>query len=177
MTMTLISTTTVGSGGAANITFSSIPQTATDLYIVVSGRSERNLAFDNIQIRPNNSTTNGSYRRLYGTGSATGSDVNSGSTIIGGYISDASNTANTFGSVSIYIPNYAGSTYKSISSDSVSENNATAARQALAASLWSDTAAITSIVLLLPESGNNFAQYTTASLYGITKGSGGATVS
>ena len=40
-TMTPIQTVTVGSGGAANITFSNIPQTYTDLVIKISARSNR----------------------------------------------------------------------------------------------------------------------------------------
>ena len=83
-------------------------------------------------------------------------------------------TANTFNSTTFYIPNYAGSTNKSFSFDQVNENNTTAANQVLGSVLWSNTAAITSISLTSP--GYNFVQYSTASLYGITKGSGGATV-
>jgi len=38
MTMTHISTVQVGAGGAASINFTSIPQTGTDLALVMSGR-------------------------------------------------------------------------------------------------------------------------------------------
>ncbi len=74
---------------------------------------------------------------------------------------------NTFANGEIYIPNYTASVNKSVSIDSVTENNATSAIAALDAGLWANTAAITSINL----NGNNgnFVQYSTAYLYGIVK--------
>ena len=85
-------------------------------------------------------------------------------------------TANTFSSSGAYITNYSGSTAKVVSTDSIDENNATTANQFIVASTWVGTAAISSIKLST-FSGNNFAEGSTASLYTITKGSGGATVS
>jgi hypothetical protein len=41
LTYTAIKTVTVGSGGAANIDFTSIPQTYTDLVLKVSARMNR----------------------------------------------------------------------------------------------------------------------------------------
>lgn len=173
MTMTLISTVTVGAGGAANITFSSIAGTFTDLYLVVSGRSTGSVATGGgvFFIRPNGSSSNASIRRLQGNGSSVSSSTD---TNLLGRITPTDWTSTTFGSTSVYIPNYAGSTNKSFSIDANNEQNATEAVQSIIAGLWSNTAAITSLVLV-PESGN-FAQYSTASLYGILKGSGGATV-
>ena len=55
---------------------------------------------------------------------------------------------------------------KSVSIDSVTESNDTSyGYQALVAGLWSNSAAITNITLT-PETGN-YAQYSTATLYGI----------
>jgi hypothetical protein len=171
--MTLISTVNVASA-AANITFSSIVATYTDLLLVVSGRSTGTEgaggAFFTIQ--PNNQTANRSYRVLGGNGSAT---YSSSDTTIQARIDPSDFTSNTFGSSSIYIPNYAGSTAKSLSIDTVFENNATFARQEIHAARWNDSSAITSLVLI-PGDGN-FAVGSSASLYGILKGSGGATVS
>jgi hypothetical protein len=73
-------------------------------------------------------------------------------------------TASSFSSGEIYIPNYAGSTNKSYSIDSVTEQNATGALAELIAGLWSQTAAITQITL----SSSNFQQYSTAYLYGVS---------
>lgn len=166
MSMELISTTTVGSGGAATIVFSSIPATFTDLVVLISGRctttdTTATLAFN----------AGGSYTRrtLLGNGSATSSNTSA----VDFRISKSDDTASTFGSSSIYIANYAGSTVKSYSVDAVNENNATAANQAITAGLWDQTAAITSITL--DAVSGDFAQHSTASLYGITKGTDGIT--
>lgn len=168
MSMTLISTATVGAGGAASIDFTSIPGTYTDLLIVLSSRSTVNTGV--VRIAFNGSTTSFTSRALQGTGS---SSLSFTETNFVGHTSNSDYTANSFGSHQIYIANYAGNTNKTFSSDSVAENNASANLSNLIAGLWSNTAAITQVTLSL----SNFAQYSTASLYGITKGSGGATVS
>jgi hypothetical protein len=178
---TVIAHTEVGSGGAANITFSSIPATYTDLYLVLSARFTSNNATD-VGMRFNGDSTAAIYsmRMLYGTGSSAATASNSSSYLVWAAVSaGSSQTANTFGNAMIYIPNYAGSSNKSMTQDSVNENNATAATQMIGAGLWSKTDAITSILLDgVASSGGNFVQYTSATLYGITKGSsGGVTVS
>ena len=78
----------------------------------------------------------------------------------------ASATASTFGNSEIYITNYASSNYKSFSGDISSENNSASGTLALGASLWSNTAAITSVKVT--PNGGTFAQYSTAYLYGIS---------
>jgi len=150
---------------AASITFSSIPQTFTDLLILFSGRSDRSNSFDNIRVMPNGASTGVSSRILFGSGSASSSFTES---YVSGYTAANSATASTFGNSSIYIPNYTGSTQKSFSIDSVGENNATASAQAITAGLWSGTDAITSIVLDQGD-GSNWLQYTSATLYGINR--------
>jgi hypothetical protein len=172
MTMTLISTVTVGAGGAASIDFTSIAGTYTDLQIVFSLRNST--TNDYISLTLNGSSANFTAKQLLGNGSA----VQVGSRTDNLYIATAtpsSATANTFGNGAFYIPNYTGSTNKSISLDSAWENNATLAVAGIVAGLWSNTAAITSASLVSPS--GSFVQYSTASLYGILKGSGGATVS
>lgn len=160
-----IATVTVGSGGAANIEFTSIPGTYTDLQLVVSSRMSTNggVSWYDFYIRPNNSTSNDSDRFLYGNGSSAASSTDANDIIV--RTSSDLATASTFGSASIYFPNYAGSNNKSISIDNVSENNATSAFAGFTAALWADTTAISSIYLV-PASGN-FVQYSTATLYGI----------
>ena len=173
MTMTLIQHVELGSS-QANITFSSIPQTFTDLCIVFSGRSDRGATFDNIRIMPNGATTGVSSRMLYGSGSGASSFTEA---YISGYTGGNTATSSTFGNSSIYIPKYTSSAQKSFSMDSVSENNATAATQAISAGLWTGTSAITSITLDQGD-GSNWLQFTSASIYGILRGtSNGVTVS
>jgi len=156
-----IATVTVGSGGAASMAFSSIPQTYTDLLIKISARTT-NGSDDAFYVRFNGSTTSYTGKRLYGTGSGTGSDSPD---YFGTVVYDGQ-TANTFGSAEVYVPNYTSSNYKSASTDAVQENNATFAVSTLVASLWSNTSAITSISITAL-SATNFKQYSTATLYGI----------
>jgi hypothetical protein len=164
-TFELIASSTVGSGGAASIDFSSIPSTYKDLCLKVSLRSNRTSdTTDNLIISYNGLTTNLSFRKLEGSGSAASSG--NGSTGYIGTESSSTATASTFSNSEIYIPNYAGSNYKSASSDSVDENNNTYAIANLVASLWSATSAINQITLK-PQVGTLFLQYSTAYLYGV----------
>lgn len=177
MTMTLIETVTVGSGGASSIDFSTIPQSATDLLVVMSLRKSTgsSLSYQDVIVRFNDDATASNYatRVMYVTGSTKYSATY---TYAGGVISSTYpqfNTAATFNSVSVYIPNYTLSRTKCISMDSAAENNATTTSMGITAGLWTGTAAITKVSLIATD----LQQYSTASLYTITKGSGGATVS
>ena len=171
-TYSLISSVTVGSGGAATVSFSSIPSTYTDLCLLVTSRSEA--SGDTVfRIRFNSdSGTNYKWIRLFGDGSSASSQ-NQG-TYGAGYNTSlfaqqnvSTNTASTFSNSQIYIPNYTSSNYKSVSIDSVTENNATAAQAALWAGLWESTSTINAITLS-GESANDIAEYSTAYLYGIS---------
>ena len=161
-----IATVTVTGATAANMEFTNIPGTYTDLTLMIScrGTEAGGTGNGNILIQFNSSTSNLSDRRLYGTGSGTGSDTDGAA--IRFAAPSAVATASTFGNAYIYIPNYAGNTNKSVSTDAVGENNATASVMNISAGLWSNTAAITSIKLL-PDASKNFVQYSTATLYGI----------
>lgn len=165
-TYTLISSVTVGSGGAATIEFTSIPQTYTDLVIITSLRTNRTGdTWDAARMTFNNASTNRSTRRLYGTGAGTGSDAPS--VMFGSNASTADNTSNTFGNGYCYIPNYTSSINKVSSTDAVNENNGTSALAMLNSNLWSNSSAITSIQLV-SENAATFVQYSTAYLYGIS---------
>ena len=161
-----IASVSLGSA-AASIDFTSIPSTYTDLLLVHSTRSVSTGIAQASIIRFNGDTTSTNYtaRRLLGSGSAASSDQTP-TISSGGFSNNSSATASTFSNTSVYIPNYASSNSKSLSIDTVTENNATEAYMALLAMRWSDTAAITSIVIT-NESGGNFVQYSTATLYGI----------
>jgi hypothetical protein len=163
-TFELIASSTVGSGGAANITFSSIPQTFTDLCLKVSTRDANANVTTYLTIGFNGSTANFSIRGLGGGGSGSGSSWTSPSNFLGDGVG-ANATASTFGSLDFYIPNYTGSSNKSWSADAVGENNATTAQRSMVAGLWSQTAAITSIILYPLTA--NFSQHSTAYLYGV----------
>jgi hypothetical protein len=163
-TFTNLGSVTVGSGGQANIEFTSIPSTYTDLIVKFSGRTNyTGAANDGVTLSFNGSTASFTTRFVFGDGSAVASST-SGSYTAG--VTGGNATANTFGSGELYIPNYAGSANKSVSLDTVNENNATSALALLGATLWSVTSAITSIALT-PSFGTLWSQYTTATLYGI----------
>ncbi len=167
-TYTAIATVTVGSGGAANIEFTSIPATYTDLVVKISARSAQAGNSNNCVVEFNGSGgTAYSVRFLYGDGSAAASASRSSQAKADiGFNSANSATANTFGNIELYIPNYAGSNNKSFSSDGVAETNAASVLSGLFAGLWSNTAAITSLKIFDFDSAN-LAQYSTATLYGI----------
>jgi hypothetical protein len=166
--ITLISSVTVGSGGAANIEFTSIPATYTDLKVVFSLRGSDSTPASYMQF--NGTTTNYSFMFLEGSGSGTNSNTVaygiSTTAIYLNQIDGTGFTSSVFSNGEAYIPNYLSSNNKSVSVDNVIENNATTSYASICAGLWSNSAAITSIKIT-PTSGN-FVQYSTAYLYGIS---------
>jgi len=168
ITFKAIATTTVGSGGVANITFNSIPQTYTDLCILTSARSEAAGAFSDELIKFNNTTTTYINRYMYGNGTiaAPGNAAYIGS---GGFVAGMSGNgaaANIFGNKIIYIPDYTTNNTKSYYVDAISADNATLSYGHLLTGRWASTDAITSIVLVT-DNGVDYGQYTTSTLYGI----------
>jgi len=162
-TYTLIDKATVGSGGVSSVTFSSIPQTYTDLKVVISARGSTSGVDPTGYISFNGSTSTFTFKWLYGTGSAAGST--SGSTGQNWDYNGSTSTASTFGNAEIYIPNYTSSNNKSFSIDTVQENNATYGSEIMGAALWSTGSAITTIAFS-PQSGT-FNEFSTFYLYGI----------
>lgn len=169
--MVPIFTRVVGAGGA-NFTFNNIPQYYTDLMLQVSCRGLEASTTNQLYLQFSGVGATGSYSvtRLTGTGSAASSDRANGATgdffYAGNFCPNASATANTFGSASLYIPNYTSSNYKSIVVDGVAENNATFSTQVISAGLILNTNPITSITL---GAFGTFAQYSSITLYGIIR--------
>ena len=167
-TFSKLASVTVGAGGVTQIDFTNIPQNYKDLQLFTSIRDNTAAAGKDYKIEFNGSTTGYTYRRIYGDGAAAYSDTAStGQSLT---IDSANATASTFANCLIYIPNYSGTTSKSWSADTVSENNATGANSAYAnlyAGLWSNPTGIISISIK-PISGTpTIQQYSTATLYGI----------
>jgi hypothetical protein len=168
-TFTKIATVTVGSGGSSSIDFSSIPSTYTDLQLITSLRGSTNNSGNTLglYIKINNATTNLSWRSLGDSNGSAFSQANS-TNYTRTSINDTGSTSNTFSSAYFYFANYTSSNYKSFSIDSVVEtNNSTPVDLEMVSFLWSSTSAINQITLT-PES-PLFAQYSTATLYGISK--------
>ena len=170
-TYSKIASVTVGSGGVSSIDFLAIPQNYTDLVLKASLRSNFAAETDKYV----NLTFNSSNASIYSTRELLSSGATvaslSWSNMAQNYIFEAAAaaaTANTFGNLELYIPNYSGSTFKTISNDGVTETNAASGTNrllSLSASIWANSAAINQITLTSPSS--TFNQYSTATLYGI----------
>jgi hypothetical protein len=163
----LIAAQTVGAGGVSSITFSAIPATFTDLVVVYSGNGGANLIFNGV-------TTGNLYSRRYLQGAST-SVANGNATSensFNGIFNYYGSETYMFGSV--YITNYAGATNKVVGAETFTEINGTGCLRQMFTGQWSSTSAITSVTI---SALGTIGQYSTAYLYGLTKGSGGATAS
>ena len=160
--MTLISTVTVGSGGAASIEFTSIPQTGTDILVVFSLRSE--VVANNTTLSLNGTSGSGYTRRvLAGDGSAASTASGTDSSTMLASQSSSSNTSNTFSTGEIYIPNYTTAQSKEVFNRNAFETNATAAGLRFQIVRRATAEAITS--LRITGNSGDIAQNSTASLY------------
>jgi len=163
-----IQTVTVGSGGVASFVFSGIPQTYTDLVIKVSARGDAT-GLPDVRMQFNGDTgSNYQAREAYGDGAIVQGNTYT-TTDAHFHMNGTSTTTSTFTNSEIYIPNYTSSNQKSISGDAVNENNSTSTnvQARLVAWKWAGTTPITSITF--STNTGNYAQYTTATLYGIRK--------
>jgi len=178
--ITAIQTTTVPSGGASAITFSSIPQTYTDLYIVCSLRSTYNSVTDSFTLRLNgDSGNNYNYRGMrLGNGGSAGTYAQGTYGITEQFfmvdtLTSANNTASTFSNIIIHIPNYTSSNQKAILMEGASEGNSTTTDRSVRgqfAGKWNNTSAITTV--RVAGYNGNLVEYSTATLYGMTKYTG-----
>ena len=166
-----IYTQTVGATSVASIAFNSIPQTFTDLRLVISARIDTSSGDFGIRFNADNSNSY-SWTYLSGNGAgASSSRLSSGSLTEypAGTLNGTDTTASVFSPNDIYISNYTGANYKSIICDAARENNGTTGISWMDAGLWSKTNAITSMTIR-PYNGNgNFVQYSTFSLYGVLR--------
>ena len=163
-----IQTITVGAGSTTEITFSSIPQTYTDLKVFLSLRDATGTMVDQ-GFRVNGlGTSIYSWKRLIGSGSSAFSSTGTNDRAYYTVVNGPSSTANIFSNVEVYFPNYTSSNNKSWSSNSVSENNGTLAYPSMYGGTIATTGAITVISFYCEPSGSNsFAQHSSATLYGI----------
>jgi hypothetical protein len=153
------------SGSVASIDFTGISSAYTDLLLKYSLRADADTGYAYVQFN-GDTASNYKWLRLVGD-TAASSALSASATFIqlAGSIDNSTYTASTFSNGELYIPNYAGSTQKSISDDAVNETNATGAFRGLIAGLWTGTAAINRITLT--SNSGNIVQYSTATLYGI----------
>ena len=165
----LISAQTLASS-ASSVTFSSIPDTYTDLVLKISARSDRSGNNAYLGITFNGSTSGYTDTNLQlSTGGPSSSRYtgNAKSYVYYGATGSGA-TSNTFSNTEIVIPNYLTPNTKPFASHAASENNTSSAQMSVTASLWSNTSAITSIDIV-EVGGNNFVSGSTFYLYGISR--------
>ena len=156
----VISTQTLGSA-VTTVTFSSIPQTYTDLVLVCSTKPSSSAYLGYIKLN-NDATSLYSETLLYGTGSVAGSARESNRT--SGYVSNwtTANSTSLFTVFQIHFMNYANTsiykTYIARSSDAGTEVNASV-------NLYRSTSAITQIAFSVNT--GNLDIGSTFTLYGI----------
>jgi hypothetical protein len=167
-----ISTVTVGSGGSATITFSSIPATYTHLQIRGIVRNSASGAGGAEAILQFNGTSTNyvSFHQVYGDGTSAVAGNNLGtSNILPSFNPKSGTTANTFAGVVIDILDYTNTnknkTVRTLSGWDANGDGFIIFRSGL----WINTSAISSITIGM-ESTFNLAQYSSFALYGI-KGS------
>lgn len=157
---------------ASSVQFTNIPQTYTDLKLVISARNTDTGNFGNILVSINGSSSSYVNQYLQGNGSGLGSGQVAQMV---GDMNTTTSTTDTFNNIEVYFPNYAGSTQKQFSADSVAETNAATAYLMLMANTWNVTDAITSLTITNRTGGVSFVTNSTFTLYGIggARASGG----
>ena len=166
-----IATVTVGSGGAGEVEFTSIPSTYTHLQIRGITRFTRTAdSTGSLFMRFNGDTgSNYSFHQLYTYGFDSSPNVDSGASVSymsPSFIPSDFNSASIYGAVVIDILEYKNTnTYKTMRALGGFDPNSIYGSNVFASSNWRNTNAITSIKLY--PNVNVFNQYTQFALYGI----------
>lgn len=169
-----IATTTVGSGGSASITFSSIPSTFTHLQVRGILRSSNAVTVDQTMLQVNGSTASSSYafHQILGDGTnALSYGYTTGT--LGGIAPLArqpgtSATAGIFGTFVLDILNYTSTNmYKTVRAFIGYDSNGSGYVGLTSGLYLLNTNAVSSLTILI-QGGGNYAQYSTAALYGVS---------
>jgi len=163
-----------------SVTFSSVTQDYDDLVILISARSDRNTGTGtDVMLRCNSDSTSGNYSwtLLAAVPTTVFSQQDptdyGDSAVFTGFTSQNNNTSNTFGNFTVYLANYSSTTtFKSVSSDAVSENNASNATPAISAGVYRSNSAVDTLTFF-SNTATNFLSGSTFGLYGITAGGSG----
>jgi hypothetical protein len=160
-----IATVTVGSGGAANIEFTSIPGTYQHLQIRALLKESGGTTDYSLLVQLNGDTgSNYATHYIYADGSSVSAGGESSTTrFYGGSIAAGNKTY--FGANIIDILDYANTTRNKTARCLGGQDQNGSGNVQPTSGLWMDTSAITSIKLLPAVSG--FVQHSTAALYGI----------
>jgi len=163
-----IASTTVGSGGSANVEFTSIPADYTHLQVRMIVRTNEANTQQNFSLQINSDTGNNySWHRIYGSGSAAAADATSSTSFIMLDRTAGNNaTASIFGAVVLDILDYKNTNkYKTTRMLGGVDLNASGGYMMFSSGLWQSTSAITSLKIF-PSTGN-WVQYSQFALYGI----------
>jgi hypothetical protein len=163
-----IYTNVIATGGG--MTFNNIPQTYDDLYLVASIKDNTSGGGYGQTLYMTFSNDNaGNYSSSYmeGNGStsyASNTGNNQTGFRIGVVNSTGASSSSIYGSMTIYIPQYRNSGFKSVFADYVTENNATNAYAGFSNGTWRSYGPVTSISI---GTGFTLNQSTSWSLYGL----------
>ena len=160
-----IATYTIGSGGAASIEFTGIPQTFKHLQLRLTATGSTNTV---VQGRFNSDSTYTNYRThwLLGDGSSASASTRQESAwagIFNGFVSTSSVAPASVTDILDYSNTNKNTTTRSL----IGWENNGSGYIYLASSLWLNTAAVTSLKIFPYNESSSFAQYTHAALYGI----------
>lgn len=167
-----IATYTVGAGGSASITFSSIPSTYTHLQLRTSMQTNRGTyGTDDCYMRINSdSGSNYANHGLYGDGSSAAAFGSASQTQVSIGKTGTGVINNFSGAVTDYLDYANTNKYKTVRTLSGADANGLVAGYGgqifLLSNLWMNTAAI-STIYLYPVVGTQFNQYSSFALYGI----------
>jgi hypothetical protein len=165
-----IATVTVGSGGASEIEFTSIPGTYQHLQIRMIGRSTSVAARCRMRVNGDSTSTNYSVHLLYGDGAiAQAAGAANYGKAIGSSLTQSTMLANAFMASIVDVVDYGvttkNKTIRSFSGLDVNNSGVISGEVTLWSSAWLSTSAITSVSFFFDT--GNFAQHSTAALYGI----------
>ena len=166
---TVIDHTELGAS-ASSWTKSSIPSSYDHLMLKVSARTNSGYTgYVDVQLSADTTAANYSYTRLYAYQSAGPISDRATANAYVIQTSGSSSTADTFGTATLWIPNYANTAnFKPMLSMTAGENASSTDSQWIVmagAALWQSTAAVNQITLV-PNA--DFLQYSTFTLYGVT---------
>jgi hypothetical protein len=162
-----------GTGTAAYWEKTGISSSYDHLYLVASVRGERTAYYDSLSLTVN-SITSSVYSNtaiFANSSSVVATRESSRAQLVNCFWPGANALDDTFGSMTIWIPNYANElNYKSFVMRSVSPNNSTGSGDwivGFTAGLYAQTTPISSIKIA-SGAGTDLAEYSTFTLYGIT---------